>query len=239
MLRYLIRRLIFSVVVVAGVVTITFGLMQLIPGDPVDAILGTEASPENREALRHELGLDRISFLAADVTSEAFNRPGGWQPEQAAAVALEEADLPLLAAELDALEREHASDFAEGFIAEGPEKLRRRLLQYFSALLGQEDFGPVECNAPWVSAVVEADGMVRPYTITRGRTAPERDDFTLITLLTTVPEPVDAYGRIVARAYAGREDVPVPRRPPPDRASGDAGHPRPVADDRHDRGRSG
>ncbi|PBC76934.1 uncharacterized protein DUF742 [Streptomyces sp. TLI_235] len=39
-----------------------------------------------------------------------------------------------------------------------------------------------------------ADGMVRPYTITRGRTAPERDDFTLITLLTTVQEPVDAYG---------------------------------------------
>ncbi|MFJ1791282.1 DUF742 domain-containing protein [Kitasatospora griseola] len=36
--------------------------------------------------------------------------------------------------------------------------------------------------------------MVRPYTITAGRTAPERDDFTLITLLTTVPEPVDAYG---------------------------------------------
>ncbi|GJF27894.1 hypothetical protein KNE206_05940 [Kitasatospora sp. NE20-6] len=39
-----------------------------------------------------------------------------------------------------------------------------------------------------------ADSMVRPYTITRGRTAPERDDFTLITLLTTVQEPVDAYG---------------------------------------------
>jgi len=59
MLRYLIRRLIFSIVVVAGVVTITFGLMHLIPGDPADAILGTEASPENRAALRHELGLDR------------------------------------------------------------------------------------------------------------------------------------------------------------------------------------
>lgn len=39
-----------------------------------------------------------------------------------------------------------------------------------------------------------ADSMVRPYTITSGRTAPERDDFTLITLLTTVSEPVDAYG---------------------------------------------
>ncbi|MFD8477905.1 DUF742 domain-containing protein [Kitasatospora sp. NPDC059673] len=36
--------------------------------------------------------------------------------------------------------------------------------------------------------------MVRPYTITSGRTAPERDDFSLITLLTTVAEPVDALG---------------------------------------------
>lgn len=109
-----------------------------------------------------ELGLDRLSFLAADVTSEAFNRPGGWDPERTSAVALEADDLPLLAAEIDALEREHTADFADGFLAESPEKLRRRLLQHFTALLGQGDFAPVECNAPWVSAVVEADGAVRP-----------------------------------------------------------------------------
>ncbi|MGW4802664.1 DUF742 domain-containing protein [Kitasatospora sp. NPDC004272] len=42
--------------------------------------------------------------------------------------------------------------------------------------------------------------MVRPYTITRGRTAPERDDLTLITLLTSVPDPVDAYGAPVRPA---------------------------------------
>ncbi|WP_326701799.1 DUF742 domain-containing protein [Streptomyces sp. NBC_01754] len=36
--------------------------------------------------------------------------------------------------------------------------------------------------------------MVRPYTITRGRTAPERDDFSLITVLTTVEDPVDERG---------------------------------------------
>jgi peptide/nickel transport system permease protein len=59
MLRFLVRRLLFSVVVVAGVVTITFALLHMIPGDPVDAILGTEANPESRAALRHELGLDR------------------------------------------------------------------------------------------------------------------------------------------------------------------------------------
>ncbi|MGF1425887.1 DUF742 domain-containing protein [Kitasatospora sp. LaBMicrA B282] len=32
-----------------------------------------------------------------------------------------------------------------------------------------------------------AESMVRPYTITRGRTSPERDDLTLITVLTVVP----------------------------------------------------
>lgn len=109
-----------------------------------------------------QIGLDRISFLAADVSSEAFNRPGGWGPERASEVALDAADLPTLAAELDALEREHAADFADGFIAETPDKLRRRLLQYYGALRGEGDFDPISCNAPWVSAVIETDGTVRP-----------------------------------------------------------------------------
>jgi MoaA/NifB/PqqE/SkfB family radical SAM enzyme len=113
-------------------------------------------------AASHELGLDRISFLSADVSSEAFNRPGGWDGERVAQVALEPEDLPLLAAELDALEREHAEDFAAGYIAEPPIKLRRRLYQYYAALLGQGDFYPNSCNAPWVSTVIESDGTVRP-----------------------------------------------------------------------------
>ncbi|GHE27345.1 MULTISPECIES: DUF742 domain-containing protein [Streptomyces] len=40
-----------------------------------------------------------------------------------------------------------------------------------------------------------AGTMVRPYTVTRGRTAPERDDFTLITVISTVEEPLDEFGR--------------------------------------------
>lgn len=43
----------------------------------------------------------------------------------------------------------------------------------------------------------EEDGagtMVRPYTITRGRTAPERDDLTLITVLTATRDPRDEHG---------------------------------------------
>lgn len=145
------------------------GVAAVRAADPKVAISGRcTVQRENFRELRatvraaRELGLDRLSFLAADVTSEAFNRPGGWEPERIDAVVLEPDDLPLLAAEIDALEREHAADFADGFLAESPEKLRRRLLQHFTALLGQGDFAPVECNAPWVSAVVEADGQVRP-----------------------------------------------------------------------------
>lgn len=110
----------------------------------------------------HAIGLERLSFLAADVTSEAFNRPGGWDGGRAAAVALQDEELARLAAELAALARDCAADFAGGFIAESPEKLERRLLQHFAALLGRADFHPNACNAPWVSAVVEADGTVRP-----------------------------------------------------------------------------
>jgi MoaA/NifB/PqqE/SkfB family radical SAM enzyme len=108
------------------------------------------------------MGLDRISFLAADVSSDAFNRPGGWDDDRAQQVALDAGDLPALSAEIEALARDHADDFASGFIAESPAKLRRRLSQYYAALLGDADFFPNDCNAPWVSSVIESDGTVRP-----------------------------------------------------------------------------
>ena len=50
----------------------------------------------------------------------------------------------------------------------------------------------------WADAVEPGDAeelSVRPYTITHGRTAPARDDLTLITLVTTVePEPLGRAG---------------------------------------------
>ncbi|RKT11502.1 uncharacterized protein DUF742 [Streptomyces sp. 1114.5] len=52
--------------------------------------------------------------------------------------------------------------------------------------------------APHWSEIEDAEAedetgvMVRPYTITRGRTAPERDDLTLITVLTTVEAEAEA-----------------------------------------------
>jgi peptide/nickel transport system permease protein len=59
LLRYLLLRLIRAVGTVWGVVTLVFLLVHLIPGDPVDAILGDQAAPEDRAALRSALRLDR------------------------------------------------------------------------------------------------------------------------------------------------------------------------------------
>jgi peptide/nickel transport system permease protein len=57
--RFLVSRLLRAALTVWGVVTLVFLLVRLIPGDPIDAILGDQASPEDRAALRVALRLDR------------------------------------------------------------------------------------------------------------------------------------------------------------------------------------
>lgn len=57
--RYLLTRLLRGAATVLGVVTLVFLLLHLIPGDPVQAMLGDQASPEDRLALRSALHLDR------------------------------------------------------------------------------------------------------------------------------------------------------------------------------------
>ncbi|MCI0396901.1 MAG: radical SAM protein [Chloroflexi bacterium] len=108
-----------------------------------------------------DVGLDQISFLPADVSTEAFNRPELWDEERTEEVKLEAGQLPQLKAVLEQMIAAYAADFASGFIAESPDKLRR-IYDYYAAFYGLSDFPPVRCNAPWVSAVVEADGAVRP-----------------------------------------------------------------------------
>jgi peptide/nickel transport system permease protein len=59
MADYVIRRLIQSVFLVFGVSIVVFTLVRLIPGDPARFMLSESASPEQVEAMRRELGLDR------------------------------------------------------------------------------------------------------------------------------------------------------------------------------------
>lgn len=58
-LRFVARRLLFSAVVMLGVLVLVFALVHLVPGDPVRIALGTRYTPEAYEALRTASGLDR------------------------------------------------------------------------------------------------------------------------------------------------------------------------------------
>jgi ABC-type dipeptide/oligopeptide/nickel transport system permease component len=57
--RYLVRRAIASLGSVAGVVVMVFVLLHLIPGDPVDNLLGEEARPQDKAELRKCMDLDQ------------------------------------------------------------------------------------------------------------------------------------------------------------------------------------
>lgn len=56
---YILKRLVSMVPVLLIVSIVIFSLIHLTPGDPVLTMLGEEATPEARDALRRELGLDR------------------------------------------------------------------------------------------------------------------------------------------------------------------------------------
>jgi Fe-coproporphyrin III synthase len=116
-----------------------------------------------RETVRtaQALRLNSISFLAVDVTSAAFNRPQGWPQERQADVALDATEVEELNAEVEALIAECREEMQAGFVVEDSEKLQR-IVRHFRAQLGQLEPTAPRCNAPWVSAVVEADGSVRP-----------------------------------------------------------------------------
>jgi Fe-coproporphyrin III synthase len=108
-----------------------------------------------------ETEVNSISFLAADVTSTAFNRPAGWSAERQEKVALTLLEVEALHTELEHLIVECRHDLDSGFIVEAPDKLRR-IVQHFRAYLGLAMHVAPRCNAPWVSAVIEAGGDVRP-----------------------------------------------------------------------------
>ena len=56
--KYVVRRLLWMVVVLFFVSLITFLLAFAVPGDPAKSIAGTHATPEILDRIRHNLGLD-------------------------------------------------------------------------------------------------------------------------------------------------------------------------------------
>ena len=67
MLTYAARRLLLLVPVLLGVTLITFALTRVIPGNPIDQLVSPLASPEQRQQLIQEHGLDE-SILQQYVT---------------------------------------------------------------------------------------------------------------------------------------------------------------------------
>ena len=140
-------------------------LRQFRPAIPVRARCTVQRS--NRHSLHSVLesaraiGLTSISFLAADLTSTAFNRPELWPRDRMERVVLTPQEVDELEAEIEQLISEHRADFKSGFIVETPDKLRR-IVHHFRGHLGQIENVAPRCNAPWVSAVIEASGDVRP-----------------------------------------------------------------------------
>ena len=108
-----------------------------------------------------EIGLNQVSFLPADVSSQAFNREVPWNEDRQHEILPAENDLPELEKVIRELFISHKSDFDTRFIAESPSKIENTC-QYYKAIYGKADFPYKKCNAPWVSTVIEADGTVRP-----------------------------------------------------------------------------
>ena len=108
-----------------------------------------------------QLAFDSISFLATDVSSPAFNRELIWPGDRQNEVALARTEITALEEEIELLITEYREEIESHYIAESPAKLRR-IARRFREHLG--DLPPVSprCNAPWVSAVMEVDGSIRP-----------------------------------------------------------------------------
>jgi MoaA/NifB/PqqE/SkfB family radical SAM enzyme len=149
-----------------GFERIAQGVMALRAEHPVPRLIarsvvqrGNFAAIDETVAAAHRLGFDELSFLAADVSSSAFNRPEPWTPERAAEVAVD--DLEKLGESISYAVSTHGDLFANGFVAGGRASLDR-ILHYYQALAGRASFPAVQCNAPWISAVLEPDGVLRP-----------------------------------------------------------------------------
>jgi len=132
------------------------------PGFPVSARCTIQrlnyAWPNETVRTAKRLGLKSISFLAADLTSIAFNRFQPWE-------AYRQAQIALTLEEIVTLEREFENVINDwdgsGFVAENAEKLHG-ISNHFRVQLGLAQPIAPHCNAPWISAVIEANGTVRP-----------------------------------------------------------------------------
>ena len=73
MWNFIVRRTLYSFLILLGVVLLTFLLFNVSAGDPAGAVLGKNARPDEVEALRRELGADLPLFMGRKCRTEAFD----------------------------------------------------------------------------------------------------------------------------------------------------------------------
>ena len=140
-------------------------IRRLSPGMPISC--RTTVQKQNHTHLcatvqaAHGLALDSISFLPADVSSPAFNREQPWDAARTSEIALDRSEVLALEAEIELVIATYPSEIRTGFIRENAPKLRRLVTRFRERLDGLQPISP-RCNAPWVSAVMEVDGALRP-----------------------------------------------------------------------------
>ena len=76
MIKYIIKRLLQTLIVLFGVSLITFVMLNIAPGDPVGVMLAKRADQETIDRVRHEMGLDKpyveqyIEFIRGAVVGD-------------------------------------------------------------------------------------------------------------------------------------------------------------------------
>ncbi|HOY72672.1 MAG TPA: hypothetical protein PLX53_06000, partial [Tenuifilaceae bacterium] len=59
MIRFVIKRILYFILVVFGVVTLIFALFHMVPGDPARMVMGQRTDSASLAAARADMGLDR------------------------------------------------------------------------------------------------------------------------------------------------------------------------------------
>ncbi len=111
--------------------------------------------------LAKSLGVDRISFLAADVYSDSFGRDTRGYADKNENILLDENEIDEFRNVIGETIVKHKEDFDNGFVSESPGKMFH-ILQYYQACIGKAEYPRNICNAPMVSAVITSTGIILP-----------------------------------------------------------------------------
>ncbi len=114
--------------------------------------------------LAKQTGVNRISFLAADVSSEAYgrdNNPNRGAVASESSMALNKDEVLELKDIIYRASVKYKNEFESGLISESPEKLHH-IAYYYAAIIGKDTFPKNFCNAPMVSTVITSTGDIHP-----------------------------------------------------------------------------